>query len=237
MKSILTLCFTAMVALCPAYTFAGISYQLGALRVVYHEGEKGVPLMLINNTKEESVLTQTVTLKTPSGPEEKIFYVLPSIVKISPQSSTNVKIILKEATSLPKDRESIFYINSKAIPLIDHKEEQEKNISGGINIGISSVIKLFYRPQNLPMSIETAQENLRFEALDNKLKISNASPYYITLVNVKVDGQQVPLKGKGMLPPYDAFEYTLTEKKSPSTPHQFQWTLINDSGGMYEYSK
>lgn len=238
MKSILTLCFSAMMVLCPTYTFAGISYQLGALRVVYPEGEKGVPLTLINNTKEESVLTQTVTLKTPSGPEEKIFYVLPSIVKIAPQSSTSVKIMLKPGTSLPHDRESIFYINSKAIPLMEHQDEQKNNIAGGINIGISSVIKLFYRPQNLPMSVETAQANLQFDVLDKTLKVSNASPYYITLVNIKIDGQQVPLVGKGMLPPYEAFEYPFTgEKTSSAAPHKIQWTLINDSGGMYEYSK
>ncbi|XWR70589.1 putative fimbrial chaperone protein ElfD [Providencia manganoxydans] len=236
-KSILTLCFSGMVALCPSYTLAGISYQLGSLRIVYPEGEKGVPLTLINNTKDEPVLTQTVILKNPSGPEEKIFYVLPSIVKISPQSSTSVKIMLKPGVSLPQDRESIFYINSKAIPLMEHQDKEEKNIAGGINIGISSVIKLFYRPQNLPMSIETAQANLRFDISGKTLKVSNASPYYITLINIKIDGQKVPLVDKGMLPPYGAFEYPFTVKKSSAASHKFQWTLINDSGGMYEYSK
>ena len=45
------------------------------------------------------------------------------------------------------------------------------------------------RPNNLAMQPEEALSQLRFERAGNHLKVSNASPYYITLVNLKLGGK------------------------------------------------
>ena len=39
------------------------------------------------------------------------------------------------------------------------------------------------------MQPDEALSQLRFERVGNHLKVSNASPYYITLVNLKLGGQ------------------------------------------------
>lgn len=39
------------------------------------------------------------------------------------------------------------------------------------------------------MPPEEALSQLRFERVGNHLKVSNASPYYVTLVNLKLGGQ------------------------------------------------
>ena len=59
-----------------------------------------------------------------------------------------------------------------------------------LQLAILSRIKLFVRPNNLAMQPEEALSQLRFERVGSHLsKISNASPYYITLVNLKLGGQ------------------------------------------------
>ncbi|SUH11200.1 fimbrial chaperone protein BcfB [Salmonella enterica subsp. enterica] len=47
--------------------------------------------------------------------------------------------------SLPTDRESVFYLNSKAIPSVD----KNKLTGNSLQIATQSVIKLFIRPKNL----------------------------------------------------------------------------------------
>jgi fimbrial chaperone protein len=60
-----------------------------------------------------------------------------------------------------------------------------------------SRIKLFVRPNNLAMPPEEALSQ-RFERTGDHLKVSNASPYYVTLVNlqlaVKLDNLMIALK-------------------------------------------
>ena len=68
---------------------------------------------------------------------------------------------------------------------------QQKHQDGNnvLQLAILSRIKLFVRPANPAMPPEEALSQLRFERVGNHLKVSNASPYYVTLVNLKLGGQ------------------------------------------------
>lgn len=77
-------------------------------------------------------------------------------------------------------------MNVKAIPSVNKAKTENNNV---LQLAILSRIKLFVRPNNLAMQPEEALSQLRFERVGSHLKISNASPYYITLVNLKLGGQ------------------------------------------------
>lgn len=77
-------------------------------------------------------------------------------------------------------------MNVKAIPSVSKKHQDGNNV---LQLAILSRIKLFVRPANLAMPPEEALSQLRFERVGNHLKVSNASPYYVTLVNLKLGGQ------------------------------------------------
>lgn len=57
--------------------------------------------------------------------------------------------------SLPKDRESVFYLNIFDIPT-KLENKQDKNV---LQLAIKSRIKLFYRPKELTTSPEEIYKN------------------------------------------------------------------------------
>jgi fimbrial chaperone protein len=60
-----------------------------------------------------------------------------------------------------------------------------------LQLAILSRIKLFVRPKNLPMQPEEAFKQLRFSRSSGSLSIHNPSPYYVTVVNLKVGNEKL----------------------------------------------
>lgn len=118
--------------------------------------------------------------------------------------------------SLPTDRESVFYLNSKAIPSVN----KSKLAANSLQIATQSVIKLFIRPKHLPVASVDAPAMLRCQRAGDRLTIVNPSPYYVSLVDIHVGGQKL---ANSMVPP-----------KSEITLHggagQATFQSINDFG-------
>ena len=124
--------------------------------------------------------------------------------------------------ALPADRESLFYMNVKAIPSVNKAKTENNNV---LQLAILSRIKLFVRPNNLAMQPEEALSQLRFERAGNHLKVSNASPYYITLVNLKLGGKTLD---NLMVAPKSAAQQVLPAGAGGT----LSWQSVNDYGAI-----
>ncbi|WP_411625195.1 molecular chaperone, partial [Escherichia coli] len=92
---------------------------------------------------------------------------------------------------------------------------------------INSRIKLIYRPHKLN---ETDKVNAAFKSLkilkkNEYISIENATPYYITMDNVKINNKKVTSIEDFMVAPYSEFKIPTQNAKS------FSYTTINDYGG------
>ncbi|SUG34993.1 fimbrial chaperone protein BcfB [Salmonella enterica subsp. arizonae] len=114
------------------------------------------------------------------------------------------------------DRESVFYLNSKAIPSVD----KNKLTGNTLQIATQSVIKLFIRPKNLAEAPTHAPMTLCCRNEYGQLTIVNPSPYYVSLVELHSAGKKLP---NTMVPPKGAI--TL-----PATPGQVSFRTVNDFG-------
>ncbi|QLW20284.1 hypothetical protein DN594_04070 [Enterobacter cloacae] len=94
-----------------------------------------------------------------------------------------------------------------------------------LQLAILSRIKLFVRPNNLAMQPEEALSQLRFERAGNHLKVSNASPYYITLVNLKLGGKTLD---NLMVAPKSAAQQVLPAGAGGT----LSWQSVNDYGAI-----
>ena len=92
--------------------------------------------------------------------------------------------------SLPQGRESLFWLNIKAIP----SASKQMN---SLQIAVKTRIKLIYRPETLRASTPEEQANkLTWRRAGNTLQVNNPTPYVInfneiTLGNKKLDGCHV----------------------------------------------
>ena len=175
-------------------------------------------------------LIKAQILKTPAGdPADTPFLVTPSLFRLEPGSTNQVRIMKKNAV-LPQDRESVFYLRAIATPAGEKNDaQQESHIGGTVQVSSGNIIKLFYRPAGLKMKPQQAMQSLQFSATGSGLKVTNSSPYHVTLNSLTVGGHKVPLSikaGNTMLAPMSSNTY-------PGASHQgnVEWKAINDYGG------
>ncbi|MHB7674400.1 fimbrial biogenesis chaperone, partial [Providencia stuartii] len=144
----------------------------------------------------------------------------PNIFRVEKNSTFMMRIFPASLSLLPKDRESVFYFSSRAIP---PKKNDEKG-SGKLSIVTNLVIKLYYRPKNLDMSVKDSYGKISVSYENNTLTINNPTPYYTTLVDMKVNNNR-KIKNK-MVAPYS--HITIPDMAGLSS---FSWRIMNDYGG------
>ncbi len=193
---------------------------LGATRLIYPLGAKQVTLSVINYSKKEKYLINS-WVEDSNEKKTSDFIVTPPLFVISPDSE-NILRIVSTATALPKDRESIFWLNIKSIPSIDkNKLDESKNI---LQLAVLSRIKIFIRPTNLSISPVEAYAKLTVKKSNGEIIINNPTPYYMNMVSILIDGRQID---NIMIEPFS--DKKLNDSKNPSS---FSYELINDYGAL-----
>lgn len=175
----------------PAVNAGGIA--LGATRVIYPQGDKQVSLSLSNSDPKDLFLIQT-WVSDEQGKKLSDFVVTPPLFVMQPKKENILRIMYVGQDNLPQDRESVFYLNSKAIPSAD----KAKSGGSSLQIATQSVIKLFVRPKQLPTASVDAPKTLRCQFSAGKLTITNPSPYFVTLVQFHVGDKKLE---NDMVPP------------------------------------
>lgn len=160
---------------------------LGATRVIYPADARQTSLAITNSNSKERFLVNA-WIENDQGQKEKNFVVTPLLFTSEPKSENTLRIIYA-GPALPTDRESIFWMNVKAIPSVDKSNVEGKNV---LQLAVLSRIKLFVRPKNLRMQPEDALKEIRFAHGAGYLKVSNSSPYYVSLVNLKIGNTKLP---------------------------------------------
>lgn len=217
--------------------FAGVT--ITGTRIIFPAKQKTVTVQL-NNAGEQPALIQAWL---DDGDAEDIpaadkipFILTPPLSKIEPQKGQMLRLISKGSSQLPQDRESLFWFNILDIPSYEVKSASAAD-ENKLQVAIRSRIKLFYRPQQFKMSQATAFKALRFEysKADQQVTINNPSPYYISFwdLHLSTAQDQVPYNDTLMLSPYSSQRIQLSKK---ITPQQAKYNLINDFGGLEQFT-
>jgi len=183
---------------------AGVS--LSSTRVIYPREAKQATINVTNRDQHDSFLVQS-WVSDVQGTKVTDFTVTPPLFVIKPGKS-NILRIIYSGSALPADRESVFYLNNKAIPSLSNNMPQ----GNSLQIATQAVIKLFVRPANLTMKPSDAAATLRCQATGGEITVSNPSPYFVTLVNFTVAGKKqpntmVPPKGRQIIRATGAVSY------------------------------
>lgn len=206
---------------CFAHAEQGGIY-LDATRVIFDSNMSSAKIRLNNNTDKNWLLRAWITqygLKDKSNH----FIITPPLYRIGPHESFQFRIESLDEM-LPDDRESVFHVNIMSIPPIMKEDKLKNNV---VQFSVNNRIKLFYRPNkiNNEQKVLDAYKKLEITHSNNNVTISNPSPYYITMDDVKVNGKEVKSINDFMVAPYSAL--TIPEKNAK----KLSYTIINDFGG------
>ncbi|MRS17794.1 fimbria/pilus periplasmic chaperone [Enterobacteriaceae bacterium RIT692] len=197
-------------------------FSLGSTRVIFKENEQSATLSVNNSAKDSPFLAQSWLTSYSKDEKKPPFIITPPLYR--QDFGKNTLRIIKTNDDLPKDRESAFWLNVKAIPA----ERGDAQNSAKISFAYVLRIKMFYRPSALIGEANNAYKELSFAQKGNKLVVKNTTPYFVTLNKVMVDGVDVE-NVSDMVPPLSHEEYILPSSKLIK---KVEYKSINDMGGL-----
>ncbi|MEH0886836.1 molecular chaperone [Enterobacter sp. UNJFSC 003] len=199
-----------------ASAFAGV--VMGGTRIVYPQNSKEVAFSVANKESATPYLIQSwVEGDRQTEPHAAPFIVTPPLFRLDPDQ-TNTLRIQYTGTPLPTDRESVFWLDIKAIA------PKPKESSNELQINVKSKFKIFYRPENLKGNAATAWQEIKFTRTAKGLKATNPTPYYVSFFHLRVAGHDI--EQPGMIGPGESREWPVTANGSVS------WSAINDFGAI-----
>ncbi len=203
-------------------SYAGVS--LGATRIIFPSSEKQITLPVNTNLDDDHFLIQS-WIENSLSQKDNSFLITPPLFMMVGKKENNLRIFNKEMAKLPSDRESLFWINVKAIPSSD-KKDMDKNI---LQFSVTSKIKMFYRPDNLSYPLSDAPKSLSFKFSSEGLAIKNPTPIFLTLIDLHLNNEKLD---NIMIPPFEMV--TLQPKEPHSNGSKVKYSTINDYGAKTE---
>lgn len=197
---------------------------LNKSRIIFSAGEKNQTVD-INNGSDKPYLVQASVLQSPEGQPAESFIVTPPLFRLNANSDYSVRIIPKDISLLSEDEESIFYLKIRAIPALN--TDTGSHPGADLVFVTSVVIKLHYRPAELPVPDQSVFEKTTLIKNKQGWNIYNPTPYYLTVTNLTVNHHQQPVSI--LVPPSG-----LKKIDSPADIQQASWQVINDYGSLSE---
>ena len=111
-------------------------------RVIFEESATSVSVTVSNKNLQLPFVVQSWIEDEQGKKITTPFMVLPPLQRIEPNESSVLRIVKLPQTTLPLDRESVFYLNIREIP-------PKSEAVNAMQIALQSKIKLFYRPASV----------------------------------------------------------------------------------------
>ncbi|OPW91205.1 molecular chaperone [Citrobacter sp. A316] len=190
-------------------------------RVIYDAGKKEAALPVANRSENLPYLLQS-WVDNAQGTERGSFIITPPLFRLDANSDSSLRII-KSPKNIINDKESLFFINVRAIPAKKQSDDTNNNM---LTLVFKTRIKLFYRPTNLVGKPYDAYKSLEYKYSNNELDIYNPSAYHIVFAGLALGKTDLTNKIDYIAP---------GEHKRLAVPaaagKTVQWAAINDYGG------
>ena len=167
------------------------SVVIEATRVVYSAAVAQREVRISNEDDFPNLVQVWVDSGDPeSKPDahDERFFITPPVFRMEPKSGQSLRLRYLE-NDLPKDRESLFYLNVLQVPPVS-SDQQDNN---KVLVMIRNRLKLFYRPETIHADPATAGDAIEFQIqkrdLGYVLVASNPSPFFITLTGLKLSSE------------------------------------------------
>lgn len=219
--------FTAMLATLLWSTVSQAALTLDVDRLVYKESE-GDASLSIHSTEDRAYLIQSWLDAGDSTVKKDLpFVVTPPLFRLAPKSENVIRVVYL-GNGLPKDRESLFWLDVKGVPGLN---DEESKAESRMVLAINNRIKFFFRPEGLKGEQGVAMKQLHWTQSANTITAENNSPFYLVLNNIICDKESIPVSvvdNNTVIPPFGNKSFKL--KHTPATGSNVEWNALNDFG-------
>lgn len=194
---------------------------VGATRVVYNADSREGSLAVINHSGAQYFLIQS-WVDDSEGNKKVPFTITPPLFRLNANKQNMLRII-KTGEGLPKDRESVYWVNVKAIPPSPAEGGQNT-----LQLAVKTRVKLFYRPVGLPGNAGETPKKLEWHLQGNELVVKNPTVFSASFNGLSVDGKEI--HGANLVLPQSEVHYKLESSHASKVTYR----CINDFGGLTE---
>lgn len=206
---------------------AQAALTLSVDRLVYNEKD-GDASVSVHSTEDRAYLIQSwLDAGDSTAKKDLPFVITPPLFRLAPKSD-NVIRVMYMGTGLPKDRESLFWLDVKGVPGLN---DEESKAESRMVLAINNRIKFFFRPEGLQGDPGDAMKTLHWSQSGNVVTAKNDTPYYLVLSNITSDKEIIPVSvidNNTVIPPFGSKEYKL--KHTPAVGAVVEWKALNDFG-------
>jgi len=207
------------------------SVVMTGTRVIYQEGSRDKVLQLNNKGDHPNLVQMWVDngqAVPAKGAATTPFLVTPQIFRLEAHSGQVVRVSFPGAP-LPKDRESLFYLNFLQIPAMKSSDQSQNKLV----LIVNNRLKLFYRPKNLQGDVEKLGEQLSVTFSASKpgtITVTNPTGYFVNLRNglLKSQGKPLAFALAAIIAPKSSAELTLPAGATKGSV--ISLILVNDYG-------
>ncbi|QII29146.1 fimbria/pilus periplasmic chaperone [Stenotrophomonas maltophilia] len=216
------------------------SIVITGTRVIYPAEASEVTVKLNNSGTRPALVQSWIDrgdiASTPSSAEAP-FMLSPPVTRIDPGKGQSLRVMATSST-LPKDRESVFWLNVLDIP----PEVQAEAGANLLQMAFRSRIKIFFRPSRLPGSATDAMSRLEWR-LDfsesgegHVLRAFNPTAFHVSLVGLSVGhGEQRAPSEDGMVAPGATAAFPVKTLALPISENvDVSFSAINDHGALIQ---
>ncbi|MFU2316444.1 fimbrial biogenesis chaperone [Rahnella sp. PCH160] len=194
---------------------------VGATRVVYNADSREASLAVINHSGAQYYLIQS-WVDDSTGNKKVPFTITPPLFRLNANKENMLRII-KTGEGLPQDRESVYWVNVKAIP-----PAPEGGGQNTLQLAVKTRIKMFYRPKGLPGNAAETPKKLEWHQQGNELIVKNPTAFSASFNDIKVDGKEV--QDTKLVLPQSETHYKIDSAHVSKVTYR----CINDFGGLTE---
>lgn len=204
------------------------AFSLNGTRFIYEGGKKNISFE-VTNSADQTYGGQVWINNTNQG--NGVYFVpQPPFFKVGAKQKQIVRIMSTD-TSLPQDKESLFWLNVQEVP---PKPDVKDSEAGVLAIAMNTQVKLIYRPTAIKDGRRDAEKKIKVEQRGGSTWLSNPTPYYFAIINLKSNGKNVTLGDKvsaelAQLKPFS--DVSLGKKVNGNVTID----AINDWGGVQSY--
>ncbi|PSS47269.1 long polar fimbrial chaperone LpfB [Enterobacter sp. FS01] len=209
-----------LAALLVSSTFAQAGVIVGGTRLIY-DGSKKESSLSVTNPDKVPYLVQSWVDTTTGSAEKAPFMVTPPLFRLD-AGQQNVLRVVRAGGNLPGDRESMYWMNIKAIPAADVTRNQNT-----LQIAVKNRIKLIFRPTGLKGVPEDVADKLTWQRSGDSLQVTNPTPFYMNFMQISVAGKA--LKNVTWVAPESTAKFALPAGVSGGS---VSWKIISDYGAI-----
>mgnify|MGYP001637221068 CR=1 FL=1 len=209
-------------------SLAQASISLSGTRLILPEKQQEASI-IVRNDNSPILVQSWLETNSENDQADLPFAITPALVKVAPNGQQVMRVLYAGGDQgLPKDRETVLWLNVQEIPQQTPGENQ-------LQIAIRQRIKLFFRPDGLPGSAEQAPASLQWSVVNQQgtpmLEIHNPSAYHVSMSTLQAANGQ-PMQDPGMIAPGQTQHLPLGRAAAQDT---LKFRAISDYGSADAY--